>query len=183
MHQRQQSRATSNLLELWLQQHSTKLEWKKITTSRYLQWKRADRANNNNKYNERESVENAGVPRIVFGKAKRYTRKCVIFIYFDFMRIFSFMWLPIFESIQAIEYIVSLSPPFLWMLFSFRWCCSLFVLLSHSLFATHMPKKVQAASIEPIFFCKRRLYGFVVVTSYRITRMQSVNSFALRQDL
>lgn len=71
---------------------------KKMSTSRCLQWKRADRANNNNKRMRKPDSMHRGA---------NDTRKCVIFIYFDFMRIFSFMWLPIFGSIQAIEYIVS----------------------------------------------------------------------------
>lgn len=144
MHQRQQSRATSNLLELWLQQHSTKLEGKKDnTTSRYLQWKRADRANNNNKYNEREREcgECRGAPNRIWQGQTIYTKMCDLYLF----RFYAHFLIHVTTNfrIDTSDWIhcLSLSLPFLWMLFSFRWCCSLFVLLSHSLFATHMPKK------------------------------------------
>lgn len=141
MHQRQQSRATSNLLELWLQQHSTKLEWKKITTSRYLQWKRADRANNNNKYNERERVwRMPGCPESYLARPNDIHEN-VWSLFISILCAFSHSCDYQFSNRYKRLNTLSLSLPFLWMLFSFRWCCSLFVLLSHSLFATHMPKK------------------------------------------
>lgn len=116
----------SNLLELWLNKEpnndvdvgSCCCCEKKFLLSRYLQCrKRADRTNNKHKYTHIRS--HASIVEYSGGTAhdciettrpnnKHSTWKCVIFIYFDFMRIFSFMRTPIFESMQPIEYIALL---------------------------------------------------------------------------
>lgn len=116
------------------------------------------------------------------------TRKCVIFIYFDFMRIFSFMWLPIFESVHAIECIVSLRAlvslvHFVVCLFFSRESVpigvAVAVLLSHSLFFYNMPNKVR---LSQSFSWWMLLLSLQTYLECCIPRMQLVNSFALAAE-
>lgn len=123
---------------------------KKITSPRYLQWKRADRANNNNiRMPKRDSMHGAND-----------TRKCVIFIYFDFMRIFSFMWLPIFESGTS-DWIHCFS-----LIFFFRCCCSS---KPFSLLFIVVAKKVKNRTVKPItcFFFQRVFCCCCHIVSHR----------------
>lgn len=72
------------------------------------------------------------------------------------MRIFSFMWLPIFELLHAIEYIGTRSArPFRLRVYFFAPRCVVHQNHSHLFFGKHAEK----TSIEPIFFTVR----FVVV--------------------